>query len=208
MEENTSLRLQNCIARMNAGDAAARDELLQHAGARLERLAHKMLQGFPRVRRWEDTGDVLQNALLRLLQSLREVKVESAQQFFALAALAIRRELLDLARHYYGPQGLGANQDSVGKQASSAETPPSACEPADSTYEPGQLAAWTQFHQQVDALPSPEREVFDLLWYQDLSQAEAAAVLGVSVPTVKRRWLAARLRLQQAIKVERQFFAR
>jgi RNA polymerase sigma factor (sigma-70 family) len=44
-------------------------------------------------------------------------------------------------------------------------------------------------------LPEEERSVFDLLYYHDLSQAEAAELLGVSVPTIKRRWAAARMRL-------------
>jgi DNA-directed RNA polymerase specialized sigma24 family protein len=46
-------------------------------------------------------------------------------------------------------------------------------------------------------LPPIEREAFDLLFYQELSQAEAAAVLAVSVRTIKRRWQSARLRLVQ-----------
>ena len=43
------------------------------------------------------------------------------------------------------------------------------------------------------------RAVFDLLWYQELTQAEAAALLGVAVRTVKSRWLNARLRVQQEL---------
>jgi DNA-directed RNA polymerase specialized sigma24 family protein len=37
------------------------------------------------------------------------------------------------------------------------------------------------------------------VWYQELSQAEAAALLGVAVRTVKSRWLKARLRVQQEL---------
>ena len=48
-------------------------------------------------------------------------------------------------------------------------------------------------------LPDDLRAVFDLLWYQGMSQAEAAALLGIAVPTVKLRWMKARLRVQQAL---------
>ena len=41
--------------------------------------------------------------------------------------------------------------------------------------------------------------MFDLLFYQGLSQAEAAAVLGVSEVTIKRRWRSARMRLVQTL---------
>jgi DNA-directed RNA polymerase specialized sigma24 family protein len=51
----------------------------------------------------------------------------------------------------------------------------------------------------VARLPDDLRAVFDLLWYQELSQAEAAALLGIAVRTVKLRWMQARLQVQQAL---------
>jgi DNA-directed RNA polymerase specialized sigma24 family protein len=48
-------------------------------------------------------------------------------------------------------------------------------------------------------LPDDLRAVFDLLWYQEMSQAEAAELLGIAVPTVKVRWMKARLQVQQAL---------
>ena len=39
----------------------------------------------------------------------------------------------------------------------------------------------------IDGLPEDEREVFDLVRIQGLTQAEAAEVLGVSAKTVQRR---------------------
>jgi RNA polymerase sigma-70 factor (ECF subfamily) len=51
------------------GDTTASDELLRSVCGRLETLARKMLRGFPKVRRWAQTDDVLQNALMRLLRS-------------------------------------------------------------------------------------------------------------------------------------------
>jgi len=50
---------------------------------------------------------------------------------------------------------------------------------------------WSEFHEHVEKLPDDEREVMDLLWYQGLTQEEAAAVLKVSDRTVKRRWQSA-----------------
>ncbi len=61
--------------------------------------------------------------------------------------------------------------------------------------EPAALAIWTEFHQKVEELPAEVRDVVDLLWYQGLSQPEAAQALGVAAITVKRRWAEARLRL-------------
>ena len=61
------------------------------------------------------------------------------------------------------------------------------------------MQRWTEFHEAVARLPDDLRVVFDLLWYQEMSQAEAAALLGVAVPTVKLRWMKARLQVQQAL---------
>ena len=72
-----------------------------------------------------------------------------------------------------------------------------AAEASDLTHEPSRLAVWTEFHRQVADLPEEDREVFDLLWYQGLTQAEAAAVLGISERTVSRRWISARLEGQR-----------
>ena len=105
-------QLHGWLERMRAGDLAAREEMLRRLSARLERLARKMLRRYPRVQRWTDTEDVLQNALLRLLRALEQVQPGSMREFFGLAAEQMRRELLDLAKHFHGPLGVGANHAS------------------------------------------------------------------------------------------------
>lgn len=198
-----SLHIQSCLDRLARGDDSARAELFERTSERLRNLAHKMLRNYPRVRRWEETGDVLQNAALRLDRTLRQMTVHTPRDYFRLAALNIRRELLDLAKHYYGPQGAGAKHATQGGDAASSHQGAAAPEPGTgASVEPGRLAAWTEFHEQIDRLPAEEREVFDLLWYQELSQAEAATLLNVSERTIKRRWQSARIMLHDALKGE------
>jgi RNA polymerase sigma-70 factor (ECF subfamily) len=190
--------LQGWIDRMNAGDPAARDQLIKHASKRLRTLTRRMLRHFRRVRRWEDTDDVLQNAVVRLLRALRAAPPESVASFFRLATCQVRRELLDLARHYYGPRGPGTRHHSDPPAAAEGATPAPA-EPSDSTNDPARLAQWTELHAAVEGLPADERDVFELVWYQGLAHAEAAAVLGVAEVTVRRRWLSARLGLRDVL---------
>ena len=194
--DDHSTQIQRCIDRLRAGDPSARDELLARASERLTRLTRKMLRDFPGVHRWEQTDDVLQNAAMRLCRALGEVQPATVADFFRLAAAQIRRELLDLARRYSGAHGLGANHASA---ARAGKAPPARSNPPDTTRDPDRLAAWTDFHREVEALPAEEREVFDLLFYQGLSQAEAAAALDVSERTIKRRWQAARLHLSRTL---------
>ena len=121
-----TMMIQGYLDRLQAGDESARHELIQCACGRLERLTRKMLHSWERVRRWEETDDVMQNALVRLYRSLSEVKPARTVDFFRLAALHIRRELHDLAKHYCGPHGIGANH------ATAAWRPASAGNAADS----------------------------------------------------------------------------
>jgi RNA polymerase sigma factor (sigma-70 family) len=193
-----STAIEEWINRLHAGDDQARKELLNCACERLTRLTRRMLKDYGRLKRWEQTDDVVQNAILRLYRALAEVRPAGAVEFYRLAALNIRRELLDLAKHYYGPRGLGANHASVEKGPNQGRGAPAYDRPA-AGDDSNNLAAWTAFHTQVDRLPAEEKEVFDLLWYQELSQSEAAALLQVSERTVKRRWASARLKLHQLL---------
>jgi RNA polymerase sigma-70 factor (ECF subfamily) len=187
------------MERLRSGDRSALDELLRHVCGRLERLTRHMLKDYPGVKRWAQTDDVLQSALLRLFRALQAVQPASMRDFFALATEQIRRELLDLARHYYGPQGPGTRHATPGERGLS-EIP--LHEKADLSHEPGGLTEWCEFHRHLSELPAEEREVVGLLFYQGLSQAEAAAVLNVSVRTVQRRWQAALLRLHRVLRGE------
>jgi hypothetical protein len=98
------------VERGRRGDREAQDQLIRRAWERLERMARAMLHRFPNVRRRVETGDVLQNSLVRLLRALEKVEPTSTREFFALAAAQIRRELLDLARHFKA-RGLLLEQD-------------------------------------------------------------------------------------------------
>jgi RNA polymerase sigma-70 factor (ECF subfamily) len=181
-------QLHAWVERLQGGDRAAADALLRAVCGRLETLAHRMLRADPHVHRWAETGDVLQSALVRLLRSLQSVTPASMRAFYGLAGEQIRRELIDLARRFYGPEGIGARHDSQAGQQS-WQTPP--YEKSDDSLDPRSLAAWTELHEQAAILPEKEREVFDLLYYHGMKQKEAAATLEVDLSTVQRRWLSA-----------------
>jgi RNA polymerase sigma-70 factor (ECF subfamily) len=193
--------LQHWLDRLHAGDPTARNELIRHSRERLRLLTRQMLRRFPGVRAWEETSDVLQNVLLRLDRALQTVEVASPRDFLRLAATQIRRELIDLARHHGGPEGLGANVVPPG-QAAAADTPP---DPSDSSADPGRLAQWHDLHCQIASLDDEDRELFELLYYQGLKQADAAQLLGVPLTTFKRRWRSARVRLMTRLGGELPF---
>ena len=190
-------QLQLLIDKALGDDEAARNALLDHACDRLLRLTRKMFHASRDLRRWEQTDDVYQNAMLRLHRALADVRPETVRHFFNLAALMIRRTLLDLAKHHLGPHGQGAKHHTDGQPAD--ERGGSLHQKADPGGEPHDLEGWSAFHSQVEGLPAEEQEVVGLLFYEGLTQDEAATVLGVSPRTVKRRWQSARCSLRRLL---------
>jgi RNA polymerase sigma factor (sigma-70 family) len=193
VSQGTDTQIQNLIDLNLKGDESAREALLQHSCDRLLRLTRRTFRNYPYLRRWEATDDVFQNAMVRLHRALQTVRIESVRHFFNLAGLQIRRELNDLTRHYFGPEGYGANHHTDHKPADEAGGS------LDRADEPEDLAKWTLFHEHCDKLPEEEREVVNLVFYQGLTQEEAASVLGLSVRTLKRRWQQAKLALQACL---------
>ena len=193
-------RLQMIIDCLQAGDPKAKDELITVSLERLRWLAHKMLKGFPRVHRWNDTDDLLQNAWIRLSRALKETHPDSVGGYLGLAATLIRRDLIDLFRHEYGPEG-SARHHATDPQVADSQgiiRPQVENQPASESGPLTQLQ-YQEFHEHVDRLPDEEREVFQLLFYLELTQAEIARCLNISVTTVKRRYRSARLLLHKAL---------
>jgi RNA polymerase sigma factor (sigma-70 family) len=196
MTDDNTAQLQRWLNMLQGGDDDAREALIRHSCERLRRLTRKMLRWYPRLQRWEQTDDVLQSVLLRLHRSLSEIKPKSVPEFLGLAATQIRRSLIDLARHHFGPRGDVARYETDNSQCERGSLVKQA---RDRNTEPQSLQEWSDFHEQIGALPNVEREIFNLLFYEGFAQAEAAKVLNIDVRTVKRRWRSARLMICEAM---------
>ncbi len=187
---STTKRIDVILASETRSPAVARNEIIEIAIERMHRLAGMMIRSYPVLQRWEQTDDIVQEAVIRLIRSLKTVKLESAHHFFNLATLQMRRTLIDLSRKHLGPMSQAANHES--QFASGIEF-----NPADSSSGPKTIAQWTELHEAVGILPTDQREVFSLIWYAGTSQSDAARILGVSTKTIQRRYLAARLALAE-----------
>jgi RNA polymerase sigma-70 factor (ECF subfamily) len=192
MGQDTEAR--ELLDRLRDGDDSARERLIALAQGRFVALARAMLRRYPQVRRWEQTDDLLQAALVRLHRSLAQVRPEGVRHFDNLAAAQMRRELIDLARRYRGPEGLGAHHHTDGADPGSR-----LAQVADGSGRPDSLEEWAAFHEAVECLPEEERQVVDLLWFRGLTHAQAAEALGVASKTVQRRWASARLMIRDAL---------
>lgn len=183
--------LQKELLRLSEGCLESRRTIVEMCCQRLRVMARRMLKSYGHVQLWSDTDDVLQNSLMRLHRALASVQPESVRKFYGLASTQIRRELIDLARSHYGPQGIGTKHDSDGGKAAERRT---------DDFEPESLAAWTSFHEAVEELPDTEREAFSLTFYEGMTQVDASRVIGCSLATLKRRLVAARVLLQEQLR--------
>jgi RNA polymerase sigma-70 factor (ECF subfamily) len=153
-------------------------ELLGRSVNRLQQLCATMLyRSYPRLARPPlnlQPEEMLSAVVERMLKAMREVRPHGVRQFFALANQHMRWELNDLARR------LDQRAASVQLRESFAAAPPESSA--------SQLSPSTRrMLDAIESLPADEREAFDLVRIQGMTQPEAADVLGVSAKTVQRR---------------------
>jgi len=179
VEEQTTAAVQRYLDQL-AGDTPAEPvvrALLDRAVRRLHHLCAALLhRSYPRLTRPPlnlHADEMLSAVVERLLKALRQARPGTVRQFFALACQHMRWELNDLARRL--------DEQTPTPDVDHGQVPA----PADSGSTLSPVAR--RMIAAIDALPDAEREAFDLVRIQGMTQAEAAAVLGVSAMTVKRR---------------------
>jgi RNA polymerase sigma-70 factor (ECF subfamily) len=178
-EERTTIAVQRYLDQL-AGDATVEPivrALLDRSVRRLHLLCASLLyKRYPRLTRPPvnlQADEMLGAVVERLLKALREARPADARQFFALASQHMRWELNDTARRLdEQPAPAELCEESVRAPASS---------------DTGLTPDSRRILQAIDGLPEDEREAFDLVRIQGMSQAEAAQVLEVSAMTVNRR---------------------
>jgi RNA polymerase sigma factor (sigma-70 family) len=178
-EEQTTTAVQRYLDEL-AGDTPADPvvrALLDRAVRRLHHLCAALLyRNYPRLTHPPlnlGVEEMLSAVVERLIKALREARPKDVRQFFALACRHMRWELNDLARRL-DEQTPAPDLDHELVAA-----------PADSSSVLSPVGR--RLIAAIDALPDTEREAFDLVRIQGMTQAEAATVLGVSAMTVKRR---------------------
>jgi RNA polymerase sigma-70 factor (ECF subfamily) len=130
--------------------------------------------------------ELLDAVVERLLKAMRSVRPQTVRQFFALANQHIRWELNDLVRR------LDEQPTLIELDDKRVASPPS----SGSMLTPN----GRRMLQAIEHLPGDEREVFELLRIQGLTQVEAAGVLGVCAKTVQRRLNGALVLLAKELK--------
>lgn len=197
-DPNSTAMVQSLLNRIREGDQFSIQTLLSETLERLRALAKKIAGNIPQVKYFEQTDDLLQNSLIRLWKAFEKHQPPTPLDYYRLASAIMRRELVDMSRHYFGARGIGANVARASNPLDSQAASPIDLK-GDETSEPQKLGRWTEFHEYVEGLNDDDRTLFDLLWYQGLTLEAAAQILGSSERTIRRRWKAARLLLYRTL---------
>jgi RNA polymerase sigma factor (TIGR02999 family) len=161
------------------GDQAALDRLTPLVYQELRRMASRQLHR-ERADHTLQTTALVHEAYLRLVDQ-RRVNWRNSAHFAALAAQMMRRILIDHARkHRYAKRGGGAARVSL-------EDAPE----IGVSDEPDVLEVDEALNQLAEVEPDLAR-IVELRYFGGLTSDQIAEVVGVSVPTVTRRWRMAR----------------
>ena len=185
---NTLDLFDRCIG----GDEFARRLLITRLYDRLLALSRVILGRFPKLERELSPESVFHEAWIDLETALRKAQPASIGAFFGLAAKKIRERLLDILEKNRVP--MIRDGDRPHRDDESASSSPRV-DAAVSSLSPLQLAIWTEFHSKVNELPDDERAIFDMHYYDGLTQAEIAGILRIPPKQVSRLWISATERL-------------
>jgi RNA polymerase sigma factor (TIGR02999 family) len=176
------------LAAIEKGDPHASEQLLPLVYDELRRLAAEKLAR-------EQPGQTLQatalvhEAYLRLLGGNNTQDWDGRRHFFAAAAEAMRRILIDRARHKQtGKAGGGRRRLDIDD-----------IEPILEEENGDRLLALDDALQQLEAADPRKANLVKLRFFAGLTAEQAAAALGVSTSTAEKDWAYARSWLRVAI---------
>ena len=187
MDQETSHQISRLLSEMAAGDQNAASRLMPLVYPELKRLANRYM-------RRERTGHTLQptalvhEAYIKIVGQPADIAWNGRTHFFAVAAQAMRRILIDHARTKQAEKR-GGKQVPLSLEDGLAV----------SHQTPEDLIALDQALTRLEKIDPSLSRIVELRYFGGLTDAGVAEVLDVSERTVKRRWSSARLWLHREL---------
>jgi RNA polymerase sigma factor (TIGR02999 family) len=174
------------LAAMKHGDQAAESELISLVYGEFHARAERYMRGERRDHTLQPTA-LVNETYLRLMQN-HALDFRSRAQFFAAASIVMRRVLVDHAR------ARGAGKRPGGKQKVDLDEFLAARNPR-----LDQMLILDQALTRLGEMDARQARLVEMMYFGGLTEEETAAMLGISVRTVKRDWRSARAWLQAAL---------
>ena len=184
---SSSGEITELLAEWSQGDPDALERLMPLVFEDLRQLARKHFRREPEGHTLQPTA-LVHEVYVRLVGQ-RKVEWQNRAQFFAFAAMLMRRILVDHAKARRTAKRGGKVQklplDETLVAAAGTDV---------------DLVALDQALTALEAIDPRQARVVELRYFVGLTQEEVADVLDISVSTVKREWNTARLWLLQRLK--------
>ena len=201
MDETDEVR--PLLDRLQAGDQLALGELFSKYRDRLGRMIQFRLDG--RLKGRIAASDVLQEAYIDALKRLPHYQADPDMPFLIWLRWVTMQRLVEVHRQHLGAQmrdagrevGLGAGGPLAASSAMIAEFIGDLTSPSQAAQRSETLA---QLGRALDGLDPTDREVLALRHFEELSNQETAAVLGIQPAAASKRYVRALERLKGALE--------
>jgi RNA polymerase sigma-70 factor (ECF subfamily) len=201
---------EDLLRRARDGDGEALGRLFQRHADRLRKMVHLRLDR--RLYGRLDPSDVLQEAYLDVARRFPEYAAQPAVPFYLWLRALTGQRLIDLHRQHLGAKMRSAGQEvslyrGALPQASSASL---ANQLLGRLTSPTQAALRTEMQirlqEALNGMDPLDREVLVLRHFEELSNNETAAVLGIDKSAASKRYIRALARLRDILDAIPGFF--
>lgn len=169
------------------GDSSALEKLIPLVFEDLRNIAGRMFHGESEGHTLQPTA-LVSEVYLRLMDQ-RKLKWQNREQFFSVAALMMRRILVDYAK---GRRAAKRGSGSPKVPLDEAINVP--------TMQDVDVADLDEALSRLAEIDPRQSRIVELRFFVGLSHEEIAEVLGISTTTVKREWSTAKLWLYRELK--------
>ena len=200
MDETDEVR--PLLDRLKAGDQQALGELFSIYRDRLGRMVRFRLDG--RLKGRVATSDVLQEAYIDALKRVDHYFDKPDQPFFGWLRLVVGQRLADVHREHLAQKRNATRDVTIHAGAPGAE---SACIAAmllghltSPSHAAAKNEALVKLEEALEQMDPVDRAVLALRHFEELSNAETAAILGIEPPAASKRYVRALARLKQILE--------
>ena len=176
------------LADWRNGDQTALDRLLPLVYEELHRIAARYMRGERREHTMQTTA--LVNEAYMRLADYKRMQWQDRAHFFAVAAQAMRRILIDFARARRNRKR-GGDAERVSLDEGIAPTPDNSTD----------LLALNEALEQLEKMNARQARVVELRYFGGLDEKEVGHVLGIAPRTVRADWQLARAWLYKTLTI-------
>jgi RNA polymerase sigma-70 factor (ECF subfamily) len=194
--------IEGLLDRIRHGDQDALAELFSRHRDRLGRMVEFRLDG--RLKGRVATSDVLQEAYIDALKRLPHYQADPGMPFFLWLRWITVQRLVEVHRQHLGARIRDVGREvSIGRGEGPSASSARMIELIGDLTSPSQAAqraeAMGQLQQALQGLDPTDREVLALRHFEELSNQEAATVLGIQPAAASKRYVRALERLKTAL---------